>query len=283
MSLLNISFKLHILAPCPNAPRKLPQSSSSPELRCGLPRINNPWRSEHLHRRLRPKLSRGLSAPRGLPAEADAAGQTPHPERPWGGERRRQGTGSVVCLALLSGTQTRRGSEVGGEAAVLWRWSSTAGAGREGSSRGCKGGREAKATVGLSRSRRTDGTLALKDTFFACHRQRGCQPSARGRAWAASRPARWLPSRPGAWREAACQAALLRWTGQDVSEPPEKAAAAPQHRRQPHSTRERLGRRGPAGQRDEGGGGEGPSVAGMGHGSGWCQRFLLDQSCALAR
>lgn len=90
MSLLNISFKLHTLAPCPNAPRKLPQSSLSPELCCGLPGINNPWRSKHLRRRLQPKLSPGLPAPLGLPGEADAAGRTPHTdgawEQPWGGE-----------------------------------------------------------------------------------------------------------------------------------------------------------------------------------------------------
>lgn len=147
MSLLNISFKLHTLAPCPNAPRKLPQSGSSPELRCGLPGINNPRRSEHLCRRLRPKPSPGLPAPLGPLGEADAAGRTPHTdgtrERPWGGEQRRRGTGSAVCLAPLSGTQTRRGSEVGGEAAALRRRSSSSAVGREGLSRRCRGGWEA--------------------------------------------------------------------------------------------------------------------------------------------
>lgn len=85
VSLLNISFKLHTLAPCPNAPRKLPQSSSSPELRCGLPGINNPRRSQHLRRRLRPKRPRGrrlpwarrerLMQPAGLPHPGAALGR----------------------------------------------------------------------------------------------------------------------------------------------------------------------------------------------------------------
>lgn len=147
VSLLNISFKLHTLAPCPNAPRKLPQSSSSPELHCGLPGVNNPRRSEHLRRRLRPKPSPGLPAPPGPPGEADAAGRTPRTDgtrqRPWGGERRRRGTGGAVCLAPLSGTQTRRGSEVGGEAAALRRRGSPSATGLEALRRRCKGGWEA--------------------------------------------------------------------------------------------------------------------------------------------
>lgn len=106
MSLLNISFKLHTLAPCPNAPRKLPQSSSSPELRCGLPGVNNPRRSEHLCCRLWPHRPWGHRLPQACQERPMQPDGLPTPTAP-GSSPGEEGEGGEDPAARFSRLRSR--------------------------------------------------------------------------------------------------------------------------------------------------------------------------------
>lgn len=256
MSLLNISFKLHTLAPCPRAPRNLPQSSSSPELCRGLPGVNIPGGASTCAARATP----GAAGSPGPGGEADAASRPPR-QRPWGGERRRRGSGSAVCLAPLSGTQTRRGSEVGGKAAGL-RWSSSSGAvGQEGSSRGCRGGWEG-AAAGKQRQPCVSGCCPRRVVRW---REGTCaSPSLAARS-----PAVGMGSSAGS----RVPAGAARHGGKRV---PGVVVAVDRtpcpsclRKQQPRGTGEAL-RAGLAGQTDEGGGERGRAwrAARRGHGGG---------------